>query len=198
MDEPSAELVARWQGGDQQAATALFERYAGQLIALARTRMTDKLAQRIDPEDVVQSAYRSFFRAVRAGRYLPAQGARIWSLLVAITLRKLYDQHDRHQADKRSMDREQPLPELGGAFGVAPKILARDPSPVEAVVLAEELDQFLQGLEPLHCRILELWLEGCNRDEIAARIQRSQRTVRRVLETAQQQLEQRCRGLLAS
>ena len=65
----SSNLVARWRAGDQQAATELFSRYANRLIALARKRLSDKLAGHIDPEDVVQSVYRSFFADAREGRY---------------------------------------------------------------------------------------------------------------------------------
>src|SRR5262245_51649542 len=36
LDDASVNLVARWRQGDQQAAQQLFERYVGQLIALAR------------------------------------------------------------------------------------------------------------------------------------------------------------------
>ena len=63
-DEPSTvELLARWREGDQQAEEELFSRYTTQLVALARSRLSPKLAGRVDAEDVVQSAYRSFFLA---------------------------------------------------------------------------------------------------------------------------------------
>jgi DNA-directed RNA polymerase specialized sigma24 family protein len=198
MDEPSVELVARWRRGDQEAAAALFGRYVDRLVALTRARMSEKLARRLDPEDVVQSAYRSFFVAARDGRSVPGPGGHMWPLLVAITLRKLYDQFDRHTADKRALNREQNLPADNSTFGLSPELLARDPSPVEAMALAEELADIMSGLEPLHRRILELWLQGKDREEIAAATQRSLRTVRRVLETVQYLLEQRCRATFAA
>ena len=65
VDETSVRLVARWQAGDQQAAAEMFHRYAERLTALARSRLATKLASRVDPDDVVQSAYRSFFADLR-------------------------------------------------------------------------------------------------------------------------------------
>src|SRR5262245_61917038 len=67
-------LLARCREGDQQAAAELFRRYADRLIALARSRLSARLARRLDPEDAVHSAYRSFFADVREGRYHVEQG----------------------------------------------------------------------------------------------------------------------------
>ena len=78
----SVNLVHRWRGGDQKAAEELFRRYANRLIGLARSRLSRKLARRVDPEDVVQSVYRSFFHDVRDGRYDLQRGGDLWRLLV--------------------------------------------------------------------------------------------------------------------
>jgi DNA-directed RNA polymerase specialized sigma24 family protein len=59
-----------------------------------------------------------------------------------------------------------------------------------AVALADELERFMGGLEPLHRRMLELRLQGYTLDEIAAATNRSDRTVIRVMERIKQQLEQ--------
>ncbi|MGE3809084.1 MAG: ECF-type sigma factor [Gemmataceae bacterium] len=84
-DSP-VDLVARWQQGDQQAAEELFCRYAEQIAALASRRLSDQMARRIDPEDIVQSVYRSFFVSAREGRYELQHGGDLWRLLVSITL----------------------------------------------------------------------------------------------------------------
>src|SRR5271163_4177723 len=88
-DERSDDLVARWRAGDQRAATELFHRYASRLILFVRSRLSGRIARRLDPEDVVQSAYRSFFGGTRDGRYVPHRGGDLWQLLVVITLHKL-------------------------------------------------------------------------------------------------------------
>jgi DNA-directed RNA polymerase specialized sigma24 family protein len=63
----SAELLDRATTGNQAAEAEIFERYAQRLIALARSRLAAKLVARLDAEDIVQSAYRSFFVAAREG-----------------------------------------------------------------------------------------------------------------------------------
>src|SRR5205814_774469 len=81
-DTPSAELVARCRRQDEAAAEELFRRYAGRLTALARARLSRALAARVGPEDVVQSAYRSFFLLARGGDVLLRESGDLWRLLV--------------------------------------------------------------------------------------------------------------------
>ena len=58
-------LLERFRGGDDLAAAEIFNRYFGRLTALARSRLSPRLARRTDPEDIVLSVYRSFFVAAR-------------------------------------------------------------------------------------------------------------------------------------
>ena len=63
-----AALMARLRAGEDAAAREVFERFAGRLIGLARGQFNQLLARKVDPEDVVQSAYKSFFVRHRAGK----------------------------------------------------------------------------------------------------------------------------------
>jgi hypothetical protein len=105
-DFPSAELLRRVQAQSEPAAAAVFARYVQRLTRLARRRLAARLAARVDPEDIVQSAYRSFFVAARQGRYEVRRGGDLWRLLVEVTLHKLYRQAERHGAKRRSVQRE--------------------------------------------------------------------------------------------
>jgi RNA polymerase sigma-70 factor (ECF subfamily) len=191
-------LVARWRQGDQQAATELFWRYADRLIALARSRLSTKLAQRIDPEDIVQSAYRTFFADARAGRYVLERAGDLWQLLVAITLYKLNDQVKRNTCEKRAVDRERNFGSEDSLIGLQAHIASSEPSPVEAVLLAEQVEELMRSLDPMERRMLELRLQGYNLDEIAHDVDCSERTVRRFLEEVKLGLEQRCPGKAGS
>jgi len=185
----SIQLLAQWRDGNQQAAQELFQRYVDRLMALARSRLSQQLAPRIDPEDVVQSAYRSFFMGARAGRFEPQRGGDLWRVLVAITLHKLQDQVDRHTAGKRSVAAEQAL---DGDPNMPPvPLLSREPSPLEALTLWDEVEQLLRQLDPLPRRLLELRLQGHSLEEIAVALQCSERTVIRILKRIKQQLEER-------
>ena len=101
-DTPSADLLARHRANDPAAAEALFRRYAERLTQLARGRLSRKLSARVDAEDVVLSAWRSFFRLADAGDVALRQSGDLWRLLVRITLRKVYRSARRHRADCRS------------------------------------------------------------------------------------------------
>src|SRR4051794_20016718 len=106
MDEPSVVLLEKYRQGDDQAATELFRRYVTRLTVLARARMAPKIARRFDPEDVVLSAYRTFFVRARNGQFTLSRSGDLWRLLVGIMLKKLYHQTAQHTAAKRSVDRE--------------------------------------------------------------------------------------------
>ena len=171
-ERPSIDLLQAFRTGSESAAAELFDRYVDRLTGLARARLSARLRRRIDPEDVVLSTYRSFFVAARRGRYELAQSGDLWRLLARMTLNKLARQAARHQADKRSVADEASLPATP---------LSRDPTPDEAVALADELEALMQGLTPLPRRVLELRLQGHTHEEIAADIDRTTRTVRRML-----------------
>jgi RNA polymerase sigma factor (sigma-70 family) len=189
-DDRSGDLIARWRTGDQGAAHELFRRYAERLIGLARSRLSTRLSQRIDPEDVVQSAYRSFFGDARDGRYDAQRGGDLWRLLVTITLHKLQHHVRGLRTQKRAVQQERHFGTEDSLLGIQAEVLAREPSPVEAVGLAEQLEQVMRGLDPVERRMLELRLQGFNIDEIAAQTDCSERTVYRFVKRIKQQLEQ--------
>jgi RNA polymerase sigma-70 factor (ECF subfamily) len=190
-DETSRNLMLRVQAGDQQAAGELFRRYADRLTALARSRLSVQLAARVDPEDVVQSVYRSFFSGARQGDYQLERGGDLWRLLVAITLHKVQNQVIHHTAAKRSVRVERSCSSDDTLLGNSAPFLARDPSPLAAVALVDEVEQLMRQLEPHQRCILELRLQGYNLYEIAAQTERSLSTVCRVLDRVKQLLEQR-------
>jgi RNA polymerase sigma factor (sigma-70 family) len=188
MDDASARLVKLWQGGDQQAADKLFHRYAERLIALARNRLAAKLAGRVDPEDVVQSAYRSFFADARDGRFELQQGGDLWRLLVSITLHKLHDQVKHHSAARRSIDAEQGFGTEDSLHGLQPNLIAREPSPLAALALGDEVEELMRSLKPHERCVVEFRLQGHTLYEIADLTSRSVATVCRILDKLKERL----------
>lgn len=113
----SRELLLDYQAGVNEAADLIFHRYLERLLALARSRMSTKLHRRLDPDDVVQSAYRSFFVHAKNEEYVLQRAGDLWRLLASITLHKLYKQAERHTAASIS-----PLA-IGGTAGyMAPEV----------------------------------------------------------------------------
>jgi DNA-directed RNA polymerase specialized sigma24 family protein len=186
-DTPSAELLARYHGRhDEAAAEELFRRYAGRLTALARSRLSRALAARVDPEDVVQSAYRSFFLLARGEEIRLRESGDLWRLLVRITLRKVYRSARRHRADCRSVAREHPAPEATEVVA-----FSREPTPAEAAALVDELHAVLAPLSAVQRQMAEMCLQGYEIEAIAAAVLRSPRTVRRTLAALGSELEHR-------
>lgn len=183
----SAELFDELRHGASDAAAAIFERYAERLTRLARSKLAAKLAARVDPEDIVMSAYRSFFVAARDGRFEVERGGDLWRLLVEITLHKLYRQAEHHGAQRRSVRREQRSKNAADFESIA----GREPMPAEAMIAAEELEAVLSRLPDRGRTIAELRLQGYLVEEIAATIGCSTRTVRRWLDELRRVMHER-------
>jgi RNA polymerase sigma factor (sigma-70 family) len=174
VEPSSADLLDQYRHGDEAAATPLFARYVERLTAMVRSQMTPSLRRRIDPEDAVQSAYRSFFVRVRDGQFTLQRSGELWKLLVTITLNKLRRQIAHHQTHKRAVERDRAFGEFVDVGG--------EPSPLEALAAADELTAFMAKLNPLQRQVLQMRLQEQRWDEIAKATGRAPRTVRRVLE----------------
>jgi RNA polymerase sigma-70 factor, ECF subfamily len=176
----------RLRSDEQAAARDVFQRYAQRLVALTRRQFEKRLAHRIDPEDVVQSAFKSFFVRHRDGRVQVQTWNNLWGLLTIITLRKCADRVEYLRAGRRDVAREVAAP--GGEaqpWEVAPD---REPSAHEAAVLAETVERLFRALDEDARPVLELSLQGYSAAEIGLRLGRALRTVHRLRERVQKHL----------
>src|SRR5215813_14531259 len=108
MDQPDSlsELVRRLREGDDTLARQMFQRFAARLVGLAHRHLDGRLRQKLDPEDVVQSVYRSFFRRLDADQVEVVTWDSLWYLLTVMTLRKCATQAEHFQAGRRDARRE--------------------------------------------------------------------------------------------
>jgi len=186
-EAPSDErLLDRLQAGDERAADEVFHRYVDRLTALARSRLSQRLAARLDADDVVMSAYRSFFVRAKQGAFVLSAGGDLWRLLVEITLHKLYRQAAYHSAKKRSVAREAAQPD-----GRPQRAAALAPTADLAVAAAEELALAMRELSANARAAFELRLQGYQLSEIAQQLGCSERTVRRWLDDVRATLRKR-------
>jgi DNA-directed RNA polymerase specialized sigma24 family protein len=175
--------ITRLQTGDDDAARFLWERYFRPLVELAHKRLRDSPLGGED-EQVALSAFDSFCRGARAGRF-PDLGGRdnLWGLLLTITTRKVADlvQYEQRQKRRPKVGRianpsHEPVPAVEQVAG-------REPSPADAAEMAEEFDRLLARLHKPDLQAVALWkLEGYTNEEIAHRLGRKTRTVERKLE----------------
>jgi len=173
MDESSTDLVDRWRGGDEDAASELHQRYGERLVMLARRRMANKWQGRFDPEDVVQSVFRTMFRRTQAGSFEFQKDDDFWKLMVTITLNKV---RNRVRGKKRDPDREKNQFDDGLAA-----VMSREPGTADVVAFTDLLDTIQKRLSPIEQQLLNLRLEGYTQEEIAEQNEVDVRTVRRRL-----------------
>jgi RNA polymerase sigma-70 factor (ECF subfamily) len=188
MSNSFVDFMARLRGGDDDAARELFGRFAHQLIALALRHIEAGLRHKVDPEDVVQSVYKSFFVRYGDGNLEVVNWDSLWGLLALITVRKCADRAAYHRAERRDVAREvsPPRQEEEAPW---PEPFGREPTPLEAAVLTETVEQLFAALDDQERPILELSLQGHSTREISERVGRAERTVRLLREGVRHRLE---------
>ena len=182
-DDPQAGLWSRFQSGDSEASRRLFARYSERLLRLAQQQLSRELAGRLDGEDVVQSALRTFFRRDARGEFQIDSSALLWQLMVKITLNKARAKARRHKAKVRDVSAEISGDEAGLA-----QLAAHDPTPAEATAMIDQIETLLRGLPESHGDVLRMRLEGHSVAEIAAALGVSRQTVYRALHLFQRRL----------
>jgi RNA polymerase sigma-70 factor (ECF subfamily) len=187
MSTPSEEqaLVDLWRNGDEDAAREIAERYMERLLMLAQRRISQRLSSRVDAEDIVQSAYRTFFRRVKEGQFTFAEQDDLCKLLMRITLHKTLRRIAFHKAAKRDPSQETEQGEHHRERLLT--LLDREPTPEAKCEFFDHLERFMSKLSPDERKVLELRLLGHSTEEIAKQLSTPERTwydrkVRRALE----------------
>lgn len=163
---------------DEQAR--IVRRYTHRLLALARQRLPAAVRRRVDPEDLVQSVYRSFFQRLQEGRFTFSDSTDLWRLLAAMTFQRVSKSVRHHQRQRRDVRRE--AREGDSADGRSAESAAmRAPGPGDVACLFESLETLLEHLPVKYREIAVLQLHGRTVDEIAEGVGRSRRTVQRAL-----------------
>ncbi|MCA9234742.1 MAG: sigma-70 family RNA polymerase sigma factor [Planctomycetales bacterium] len=169
-------LLRRFQTGQQDAATELYLRYARRLQALARKQTGQQLAARFDPEDVVQSVFRTFFRRASEGCYAAPVGEELWQLLLVLALNKIRSLAVYHRAQKRDAGRTVAADAVAEAAGES----GDDAIAYNTMRLV--VDELIESLPAPQDEIIRLRIEGHEVADIAATTGRSKRTVERTLQ----------------
>jgi RNA polymerase sigma-70 factor (ECF subfamily) len=182
-------LLRRLRGGSEDAATELYLRYATRLHALAAAQCSPDLARRVDPDDVVQSVFRTFFRRAARGEYEVPAGEELWKLFLVIALNKIRAVATHHRAAKRDVRLTAPADalEFTGPAAVRPDEAA-------LTLLRLTVEELLESLPEAQRRIVELRIEENEVAEIARLTGRSKRTVERVLQQFRTRLDAILRG----
>ncbi len=186
-DEPFPDLMARLRRGDDEAAAEVFRHFVRRLIGFTRGQLETWVRLKTDPEDVVQSVYKSFFARYEAGQFVVADWDSLWGLLTFIAVRKCANRARFWQAACRESRREVSI-SLQNDSGEDDQVPSREPTPAEAAALTDTLEHLMQTLSAGDRAILVLHLQGHDIPAISAQVARSERTVRRALELVRLQL----------
>jgi RNA polymerase sigma-70 factor, ECF subfamily len=167
-------LIARLREGSEAAAETLFAKYAPRLRQLAAARCGADLKARVDADDIVQSAFASFFRGARDGQYDAPTGEEIWNLLVVISVNKVRAKGEYHRAAKRDIRK------TSGDEAMCDHVPVDDH--VAATILKLTVEEVIQSLPESARPIVTLRLDGMEVTEIAKNVGRAKRSVERILQ----------------
>lgn len=182
-------VIQRMRAGDQDAAALIFGRHLSRLVAMARTRVVASARGKEDPEDVVQSVYRSFLQADRTSPFDLEDWDGLWAIMAVIMVRKCLDRREYWGAARRDPRRET----VPGLMDNGVPRLERDPrspTPLEIVAFQEALDQLASLFRPEQAEIVRAILQGYDGPTIAGRCGCSERTVARVAKRIRHLLEE--------
>lgn len=183
IDAPRTDLtlLKRFERGDDDAATILYQRYVRRLLALVRKKTSDEFAARFDAEDVIQSVFRTFFRRAKSGGYTVPESGELWQLLLVLSLNKICDLAVYHRAQKR---------DIRVTTAATPSLADQglDDGGLAISILKMTIEDTLGDLMPVQREIITDRINGFEVAEIAARVGRSKRTVERTLQRFRQRL----------
>ncbi|MHB8900177.1 MAG: RNA polymerase sigma factor [Thermoguttaceae bacterium] len=176
-------LIQGLRSGEQEAIVTFWNRYGPMLERLADRNLAQGMRRRFGPEDIVQSACRTFFRRAQAGEFeIPSEDS-LWRLLCAITLTKLRQQARFHGRQRRDVRQEKHLDSVDLQGRPKVRQLANEAGdPEDAVEFADQMQALIGSLEEKERAVLELKLQEVPNEEIARRLGCAERTVRRRLE----------------
>lgn len=183
-------IVARLRAGDEDAAAEVYRRFTGRLIRLAYGWLDSRMRQKMDPEDVTQSVFRTFFLRQAKGQFDLQDWDSLWRLLVRITFRKCGRRIAAFHTDHRDVRLEVRSLVSDEQSRRALQVMARDPAPLEVAACTETLEHLMDGLDEKQQQVVVLRLQGYTIAEISQLIGRTKRTVHRALREVRDKLKQ--------
>ncbi|HEV3435993.1 MAG TPA: ECF-type sigma factor [Gemmata sp.] len=173
--------MSELDGGNQEAARQLYERFIDRMVALAAKTLDKSLGAKVDPESVALSVFESFFEGRRKGEITLHNWGMVLGVLSHITFRKCLNRNRHLRTQKRDASVEVPFEDWRKATA--------EPGPAETAILSELLMIALAGFDEDERAILDQFMSGETVDKVAKTIRLSTRTVHRIIERFRKRIE---------
>lgn len=173
-------LIQQVRQGSQEASRELAETYGSHVRRAVRQKLGRHLRSRYDSLDFVQNVWASFFCDPASAPALETP-AQLVAYLCRLAQNKVIDEVRRSQTQKGDIDREQHVDrpdEFAPVYG-------RDPTPSAVAVFRERYDALVTRQPEEISQAAQLRYEGATYEEIAERMNVSERHVRRALDRLQ-------------
>jgi RNA polymerase sigma-70 factor (ECF subfamily) len=167
-------LIHRISGGEAAALPELFERRRRRLKRMVRLRLDQRLQGQVDPEDVLDEAYRDVLQQAREYLAEPKVSPFVW--LRQLTDRRLADVQRRFlrsspaDAECGVMLFQGPLPQVS-SVSLAAMLMGQLPAPIQEAQRAAQqirLQEALKQMDAVDREVLVLrHFEMLNNDETA-------------------------------
>jgi RNA polymerase sigma factor (sigma-70 family) len=161
-------LLAAARSGDEMAMQQLIEQYEPELRIVARNRLGNALRPHLDTIDLVQSVHRSLMIGLRDERFDITSPQKLVALAVTIVQRKAA-KHWRHLKRQQRLSGHEKskcdLIETILSFGSGRE------EELAKVDSRELLAQWLEKMDDVERKLVELRLEGYSTVEIAEQLQ---------------------------
>jgi RNA polymerase sigma factor (sigma-70 family) len=160
-----AQFMARIRAGDDQAATDLVKQYEPLVRREIRVHSFDqRLSRMVDPADICQSIWSSFFVRLSAGQYDLENATQLTKLLIVMARNKLASQARKQKAHKRDVNR---LLDHGDRLHELPQ---STPSPSTHIATQELFQKVHDYMTEEERAISELRRSGSTWEAIAAQL----------------------------
>lgn len=181
---PELGSVSQWiqglRNGDRSVACHIWNRYQRRMLVVAHSELGASSRTVSDEEDVAVTAFAAFLRRMEQGAYSSLESRDdLWRLLVKITRTYAWQQITFLGRLRRSVVRSRLLSDNQ----ILQQLACDSPPPDLAVACSETLRVLLEKLEEPELREIAVGrLNGLTNDEIAAKQNRSVRTIERRLD----------------
>lgn len=176
--ESIEELLKRLEEGDDDAANQIWQRCYPRLIAYASKKLKGVPLQMADEQDVVVSAFESFFKAAKQKRF-PNLNDRddLWRVLFKLTNWKAINlrRHELRRPVTRESATQPPDRSSAGLHNIPGRMSEED----FAAIMVELLEDKLGTLDDDLCKIAVAMLAGFKLPEIAELLSLTLSMVRR-------------------